>query len=242
MYLQQSQVDLTGNTIFQSNAAQGTGGAVMLSSWNLPSTVRINGTLCAQNNSGVTAGFAFVDSGSQLAFLEPATANLANNTITAIAARDSSSNITAGVDTWPTPGEYQITGAVGNCSASFAANTSTTCDACGSDNPWDSAKCSCKVSPAAASACGLICTMSQRQGAVWRPHCTFPPRVCERLSGTDASPRCSHSNEETGLPHMVPLSKARCGCTTVGGRLRATSNDPPFPSQTTLSVRPRRIC
>lgn len=107
----------------------------------------ISGELCVQQNSAkATGGFAVVGNSATLLFQDPGTANMALNSPNSIAV-NTTGNVTAqGSGAWLAGRGYTVTGTVSSCAASFAAGTTTTCDACGADKPWDSTICSCKVS------------------------------------------------------------------------------------------------
>lgn len=136
--------------LINNAATGGTGGAIYAYG---ASTLRVNGSLCAQGNSGTAgfgqavAGFAYLEDSTKLFFLAPAAANLANNAPVDIAVVVSARVYSEGVNGNWVPGQkYNITGAIiANCSEAFVAGTATTCNSCSAQWPWIPTLCTCKV-------------------------------------------------------------------------------------------------
>lgn len=146
VYMWGGEVELFGPTTFLDNRATRTGGAVSLFT---SSSMRVSGPLCAQGNSATSgnqgklgAGFAYVFDNCTLIFMETSNAALANNGPQSVVTTAGGNITTQGIGRWASQ-EYNITGTIGECSTSFVANTSTSCDACGADRPWDATACSC---------------------------------------------------------------------------------------------------
>lgn len=162
---------LQGPTTFVHNVGS-TGGALVLFTG---SAMSISGTLCAHDNYASSvdpaipgaipgpAGFAFVygfqfNYGTNLNFLEPGKASLANNALNDIVVAAGGIVTTPGSGPWPTPQTYNITGTVGSCADAFAAGNATTCNSCGAETPWDAGLCACKVRHLFTS--GNLCELS----------------------------------------------------------------------------------
>lgn len=185
-------VTLTGRrSVFQGNRALdptgsasslGSGGAINI---NIGTQVTIEGPVCAQNNSGLNASFAFVRGTLELNGLpgsitvdgidDPSGATIALASLPGSTIRCGS-----GAQRWAnqtgdgTPTNFRIRGDVCVCNTAFVDGSTTTCDSC-SATGWDPRSCGCAVSAGDSAGKGGGVDLALREFSVFVSHTVAPP-------------------------------------------------------------------